>query len=113
MKIYMAIPYSFNPSLSYKIANKVAAELMVRGHIVFSPISHSHAIADHLPINLRTDSEWWMAQDLPLVEWADELHIVVIGEYGADLIEQSKGVQMEIAYAKKHNKKIHIIEYYD
>lgn len=112
MKIYLAIPYTFNPELSQKIANQIAADLMTQGHVVFSPISHSHGIADHLPDNLRTDSHWWMDQDLPFVEWADELHLVCIGEFGHELIEQSKGVQMEIAHAKLHHKPIEIIEYY-
>lgn len=113
MKIYLAIPYQFNPERSFQIANKVAAQLMSVGHVVFSPISHSHPIASNLPDELKTDSAWWMGQDLPFVEWADALYVVVIGEYGADLIENSKGVQIEIAHAKKHSKPIQIIEYYD
>jgi nucleoside 2-deoxyribosyltransferase len=83
MKIYLAIPYTFNPELSFKIANRLSAELMSKGHVVFSPISHSHPIADFLPDELRTNSKWWMTQDLPFVEWADEVHAVCIGEYGA------------------------------
>ena len=113
MKIYLAIPYSYNPSQSFKIANKITAQLMAEKNLVFSPISHSHCIADHLPDELRTDSDWWMQHDLPFIDWADKVYVVCIGEMGADLIEQSKGVQMELAYAKKHNKPIHIIEYYD
>jgi nucleoside 2-deoxyribosyltransferase len=87
MKVYLAIPYTFNPELSFDIANKVSADLMKKGHIVFSPISHSHVISDYLPQIVRTDSDWWMTQDLPFVEWADELHIVVIGERGTELVE--------------------------
>jgi nucleoside 2-deoxyribosyltransferase len=112
-RIYLAIPYSFNPSLSFKIANKVSAELMASGNVVFSPISHSHRIADYLPVELRTDSQWWMQQDLPLVAWADELKVVCIGEMGIELIEQSKGVQQEIKKAKELNKQITIYEYND
>lgn len=113
MKIYLAIPYTFHPEKSFQIANKVAADLMNKGHIVFSPISHSHIIADHLAPSLRIDQAFWMAQDLPLVEWADEVNVVCIGEYGAELIEKSQGVQSEIKHAKHHNKPIKIIEYYD
>jgi nucleoside 2-deoxyribosyltransferase len=112
-KIYLAIPYTWNPAKSFEIANKVSAKLMSEGHIVFSPISHSHGIADHLPDELRTNSKWWMSQDLPLVEWADELHVVVIGEYGNELIDNSKGVQMEISHAVKFNKPVNIYEYHD
>lgn len=111
MKIYLAIPYTFNPSLSHKIANDVAAGLMAGGNVVFSPISHSHVIADHLPDYLRTDSDWWMTQDLPFVEWADALVMVCIGEDGDRLLAESKGVQMEYARAKELGKQIVIHEY--
>lgn len=112
-KIYLAVPYTWNPAKSFEVANKVSAQLMESGHIVFSPVSHSHSIADFLHSDIRTNSEWWMTQDLPLVEWADEIKVVMIGEFGNDLIEKSKGVQMEIAHAVKHNKPITIFEYYE
>jgi len=111
MKIYLAIPYTFNPELSFKIANKVAAELMKQGHVVFSPISHSHPVADHLPPILKTDSKWWMNQDIPFVDWADELHVICIGEYGCNLIDNSQGCQMELNHARDTNKPIKLIEY--
>jgi len=112
-KAYLAIPYTFNAELSYKIANKVAADLMKKGYIVFSPISHSHVIADYLEPELRYSQSFWMAQDLQLIEWCDEVHLVCIGEYGHELIEKSKGCQSEIRTAKELNKPIKIIEYYD
>lgn len=113
MKIYLAIPYTFNPDLSHQIANKVAADLMQEGHVVFSPISHSHHVSDYLPKLVRTDSDWWMSQDLPFVEWADAVYVVVIGDNGTALIEQSKGVQAEWEHAKKFKKRIKLIQYND
>ena len=112
-KIYLCIPYSFNPELSFKIANEVAAKLMSEGYLVFSPISHTHKIADHLPEIVRTDSEFWMQHDLPFVEWCDEICVVVIGEFGMDLIHESKGCTIEIAHAKKHKKTKRYINYDD
>lgn len=112
-KIYLAIPYSWNPNRSFEIANKMTAKLMSDGNVVFSPVSHSHPIADFLPADIRTNSDWWMTQDLPLVEWADELHVVLIGEFGHDLIENSIGVQAEISHAVKNNKPVIIHEYYE
>ena len=53
MKIYLAIPYSGMAEESFRIANEVSAKLMNEGHIVFSPISHSHPIA--IAHNLPTD----------------------------------------------------------
>lgn len=113
MKIYLAIPYTWNPQKSFEIANKVAAKLMAEGHVVFSPISHSHPVADYLPDALRTDSKWWMKQDLPFVLWADQVHVVVIGEFGQQLVDDSKGVQEELTYADAVCKPIKVIEWYD
>jgi nucleoside 2-deoxyribosyltransferase len=112
MKIYLAIPYTFNPERSFEIANKICADLMSKGHVVFSPISHSHPVADYLPNELRTDSDWWMSQDLPFVDWCDELHMVNIGEEGHSLIERSKGVQMEFQHATNIGKPVKIIDYF-
>lgn len=107
MKIYLAIPYSFDPQRSFEIANKVASDLMSKGNVVISPISHSHPIADYLPDELRTDSEWWMKQDLPLLEFADEIHVICIN----DEETKSKGIQLELEHARKLNKPIKFIEW--
>lgn len=86
---------------------------MNEGYIVFSPISHSHVVADHLAPELRYSQSFWMAQDLPLIEWADEVHVVCIGEFGNDLIANSKGCQSELKKAQELNKPVKVIEYYD
>lgn len=98
---YLSIPYTFNPEKSFEIANIVAARLMSKGYIIFSPISHSHPIADYLDTELRTSQEFWMKQDIPLVSKCDEMIIVVIGDNGYSLIENSKGCQSEIKEAKR------------
>lgn len=113
MKIYLAIPYSWNPAKSFEIANKISARLLSEGHVVFSPISHSHPIADYLPDELRTDSEWWMTQDLPFVDWADQVRVVCVGEMGSDLIAASKGVLRELRHAEETFKEIKVIDYYE
>jgi nucleoside 2-deoxyribosyltransferase len=112
-KIYLAIPYSFNPEHSFYVANKMAAQLMEAGHVVFSPISHSHPISKFLPAELKIDSLWWMDQDLPFIVESEEVYVVVIGAMGHQLIAESKGVQMEMEFAKKCKKKIILIDYYD
>ena len=106
--IYLAIPYTFNPELSFQIANEVAAELMEMGHMVFSPISHSSPISKYLSEDKKIDHEFWMHQDLPILSRCDELYIVVIGndfnqddvfeshyDYGHKLIAESKGCTTE------------------
>lgn len=113
MNVYIAIPYTWNAEKSFEIANSMSAWYMRQGHVVFSPISHSHPVADHLPEDLRYDQGFWMAQDLPFIEWADMVVVVVIGENGHELISNSRGVQTEIAHAKKHKKIVTIHEYYE
>lgn len=96
---YLAIPYSFNPEKSFRIANEVSADLMQKGFHIFSPISHSH------PINVseenKTSYEFWMYQDLTILDRCDEIIFVVIGDSisGMQLIEESKGCIMERMFA--------------
>lgn len=113
--IYLAIPYTWNPEVSYEIANKVSAELMKGGHVVFSPISHSHPIASHLDKSLRTDHVFWMGKDLPVLKKCDELCIVHIKGKGLDpekLIKESRGLQEEIQTAKNEGIPITDIDYH-
>jgi hypothetical protein len=109
--IYLAIPYTFNAERSFKIANKVAARLMNEGGIVFSPITHSHPIADELDESLRYSQEFWLKQDLAFLRMCDRVALVKIGENGADLIANSKGVQTELKVAYELGLPIHYIEY--
>ena len=110
MKIYLAVPYSFNPDFSKRIADKVAAQLMLEGKVLFSPISHSHELAKHMPEHFRTDSEWWMQHCLPWVDACDQLWVISIGEKGADLIEQSSGCIQELQRAMRKGKPVKQVE---
>jgi hypothetical protein len=104
MKIYLAIPYSGMADESFRIANEVSSKLMNEGHIVFSPISHSHPIA--IAHNLPTDWEFWKKFDESFIEWCDELWVVIIGENGYELCNKSKGVTAEMQIAKGYGKQI-------
>jgi len=104
--IYLGIPYTWNPQKSFEIVNKAAAKLMQRGLVIFSPISHSHPIADHMDEKLRTSQEFWMKQDTPLVKASSNLFMIIItGEEkdGMTLIKESKGCQQELKIAKENN----------
>jgi nucleoside 2-deoxyribosyltransferase len=95
MKIYLACPYS-HPRESVRearvrLADRVAARLVELGHIVFSPLTHSHRIAHHLDNHL--DLDCWLRQDLAFLEWADILYILTIPGW-----EDSKGVAAERAF---------------
>lgn len=113
-KIYLSIPYTWNPERSFEIANKVAAELMLAGNVVYSPISMGHNIANYLSEEARTSSDWWRKYEPAFIEWCDEMHVVVIdAEHTAPvhaagwaLIRDSKGCQAEMQIAQRLVKPI-------
>lgn len=101
-KIYLACPYT-SPDLSTRrdrveLASLVAARLMEAGHVVFSPVTHGHAVADHLPPDKARDHRFWMQQCLPLLEACDELMVLPLAGW-----RESHGVTEEWAFALAHN----------
>ena len=78
--IYLASPYSHpEPAvmeLRYRAVCRCAGRLMREGHIVFSPIAHSHSIAKECGI--PPDLGFWMRQDEPMIGLASELWIYTI-----------------------------------
>jgi len=108
MKIYLAIPYSQHEEESFDVANRIAAQLMLSGHIVFSPISMNHCIA--FENGLPKGWEFWEKFDKSFIEWCDCLMIVEMKTNGTLRIKQSVGVQDEIRLAYKLGKKIEFIK---
>jgi len=98
IKIYLATPYSHRDEMvrlaRFHAVNRKAAELMSRGYVVFSPISHSHPIANYIPREYVNSWEFWKAQDMPLLEWADELWVMDVTGW-----KESTGVTAEVARA--------------
>ena len=109
MKIYLACPYSHPVKAvrndRFRAANKKAAELMQGGHIVFSPLSHSCPIADYLDNHI--DHDFWMKQDLTLLEWCDQMWILDI-DNGA--WKESRGINAEKRYAEKIGIPVRVIK---
>lgn len=111
-KIYLAIPYSGIEDVSYKTANEVAAILISKGYCVFSPISHSHSIANTGKDFISNDYETWMKQDKQFIQWCDEVFVIdMIDANGLGLIYKSKGVKQEIEWAVEFSKEIKMIKY--
>lgn len=103
--IYLASPYS-HPDAAvrqqrFESACRAAAELIRRGHVVFSPIAHSHSIAQHgLPVDWR----FWEAQDRRLLAACDELWVLTLDGW-----RESRGVQAEIAIARAAGKPVRFV----
>ena len=103
MKIYLASPYSNKNATvmaqKFRAACDAAAELMVDGHIVFSPIAHSHPIAtsNQLPLGF----EYWQKMNHSFIDWCDAVYVLKIKGW-----RESKGVADEIAYANWMKKPV-------
>lgn len=112
-KIYLAIPYSGMKENSYNQATRISALIISQEkYNVFSPITHSHPLTKYKDISLPGDWEYWEAIDYQYIDWCDEVW-VIIPEEGYEMVEKSKGVQAEIKYATKNNKKVKYITVQD
>ena len=105
-KIYLAIPYSHRDhgvrTARFRRVNRVAAHLFQQGHLVFSPISHSHPIA--CQCGLPKGYDFWQKWSRSFIDWCDAVYVVAIDGW-----EKSKGVQAEIKAAKEMGKDIVIV----
>ena len=109
-KIYLACPYSHADmeivERRVMAVNAWAGKLMRQGHCVFSPLSHSHPIAMTMVGQSHMDTNFWLAQDLPmLVDWADEMWVLKLEGW-----EQSKGIHIETVAAWEFDIPVYYID---
>jgi hypothetical protein len=95
---YLAVPYSHpDPAIRlarFKAANIAAGALMQQGEIVFSPISHTHPIAEEC--ELPKGWEFWQAFDRAYLAQSRRLVVLCIDGW-----QESVGVSAEILIAKE------------
>jgi hypothetical protein len=94
--IYLASPYS-SPTIAiqqqrYELICQIAGELILQGHVVFSPVVHGHGIAEHG--NVATDWTTWGRLDLELLRRCDEVWVAMISGW-----DNSIGVEEEVIIA--------------
>lgn len=92
--IYLAIPYTGQEDAAYRFANRYAGMLMQEGHLVFSPISMCHSIAQ--VAKLPTDFSYWHEFDIHMLDRCDMLVVLMFDGW-----RESVGVTFEIKYAKE------------
>jgi hypothetical protein len=112
-KIYLACPYSHKDKTVREqrvaLANRIAGDLMERGHLVFSPLSHSHPISETMDNIDACDFGFWLEQDLTfLVDWADEIWVLALKGW-----DKSRGVETEVNTARLIGKKTMILFFDD
>lgn len=104
--IYLASPYS-HPELAvrrkrFEDACDAAGRLIREGRIVFSPIAHTHPIAERNVLPLGWD--FWHGFDRAFIERADALYVLMLDGW-----DQSKGVAGEIEIARECGKPTHFL----
>lgn len=102
LKIYLSVPYTGMEEESFQKVTLKAAELISQGHVVFSPISHTHHMGKMLSLPVTWD--FWRIQDEAFVTWADEIWV-----YCLDGWDSSVGVAAEMDLARRQGKQIRFI----
>ena len=104
--IYLATPYSDKDpavrQLRFEHVNQVAGALMRQGHLIFSPISHTHPIA--LSGDLPKGWDFWQRYDQKFLDCCDEVWILCVAGW-----KESVGVRGEIAVANYLRKQIRYV----
>jgi hypothetical protein len=95
--IYLASPYSHpNPAVReqrFQDACRATVDLLRAGHVVFSPIVHSHPLVQH---GLTTDWSWWETIDREHLGRYDEVVVLMLDGW-----QESIGVAAEIRIAEQ------------
>ena len=103
----MASPYTHaDPAVReqrYRAAVKKAAELMLAGERVFSPIAHTHEIG--LLIDRPVDHDFWMQQDFAVLRHCAKVVVLMLPGW-----MQSAGVGEEIELARKLSIPVEYVE---
>ncbi len=105
--IYLASPYSDVDTnimrQRFEQICKIAARLMAEGHVIFSPIAHTHPIvvAGALP----TGFDYWRQFDEEFIAACTELWVVMIEGWNT-----SVGVQAELRIAERLGKPVRFID---
>lgn len=100
--IYLASPYSHPDARvreeRFRQACVATAELLRLGHVVFSPIVHSHPLCE---FGLPGDWSWWERVDGEMLRRCDRVVVLMIDGW-----IDSLGVAAEIAMAHELGKPV-------
>lgn len=107
--VYLACPYTHVSKEvrdeRVELATLAAAKLMDRGFSVYSPITHGHAIADHLPPATAEQHKFWMDQCAPFMHASHRLFLLPLQGW-----RMSRGVREELAAFRLAGKVIAFLQ---
>jgi hypothetical protein len=96
--IYIASPYSHGAENvrrdRFDAVCEYAGRLMQLGHVVYSPIAHSHPIA--MRVGLPTDWDYWKTFDHAMITRSTALMVLMLPGW-----RESEGVTAEIKMARE------------
>ena len=104
--IYLASPYTGTEEEMqerYEAAVRCCAWLMAQGFNVYSPIVHSHPIAQVM--NNQKNGEFWLEKDGPYIEMCERIAVLRLPGW-----EKSKGIAHEIDAFDKQGKFVGYID---
>ena len=108
--IYIACPYSHKDHYimvaRFMLVNKFSAKLIESGKYVYSPISHSHPIAESSDGKLPRGWDFWEGYDRRMIACCDRMIVLKLPGW-----EASTGVQAEIKIAKEMEIPIEYVDY--
>lgn len=104
---YLGAPYSKYPdgrAAAFREICRVTAKFATSGIAAYSPIAHTHPIAEHGGVD-PLDHRIWLPFDQPMMEAAKGLVVVMMPSW-----ESSYGLEFEIAYFKKAGKPVRYLD---
>jgi hypothetical protein len=109
--LYLAGPYSHpDPDIRegrYRRITAVAAQLISRGRIVYSPLTMTHPIDKLLAGHTETlGSEYWVNFDESFMEFCSDIAVVMIDGW-----DKSSGVAREVKFFSDRGRPVHYIRY--
>lgn len=110
--LYLCAPYTYadekvrRERVSQSVS--VQAALMEKGYAVFNPISHGHAVAHWVSEPSRSSSDFWLAQDFPILAASDLAVLLPLPGW-----DRSEGVARELSFARHHSIDLFVIQGFD
>lgn len=96
--VYLCSPYTHRDRSvmadRFKIVCRVASMLMGQGHMIFSPIAHSHSIA--MAGGFPRHWEFWQEYDREILSHCKEMWVLKMEGW-----KKSVGIKAELAIAKE------------